>query len=61
MKPASPPMQKPPRSAGFTMIELMIAMTLGLFIVLVVEQVFLSSKDSYTTVEELSRLQENAR
>jgi type IV pilus assembly protein PilW len=49
------------RQHGFTMVELMVAMTLGLLIVLVVAQVFLSSKDSYTAVEQLSRLQENAR
>jgi type IV pilus assembly protein PilW len=48
-------------AAGFTIVELMIAMVLGLMITLVVSQVFLSSKETYNTVEELSRLQENAR
>ncbi|MSQ50455.1 MAG: prepilin-type N-terminal cleavage/methylation domain-containing protein [Betaproteobacteria bacterium] len=49
------------RHAGFTLVELMVAMTLGLVIVLVVAQVFLSSKESFNAVEQLSRLQENAR
>jgi type IV pilus assembly protein PilW len=46
---------------GFTLIELMIAMTLGLLLVLIIAQVFLDSKAAYTSIEELSRVQENAR
>jgi type IV pilus assembly protein PilW len=49
------------RQAGFTMVEMMIAMTLGLLLVVVIGQVFVTSKESYRTTEDLSRLQENAR
>jgi type IV pilus assembly protein PilW len=51
----------PPTAAGFTLVELMIAMALGLVVVLVISQVFISSKQAYTTTQELSRLQEDAR
>jgi type IV pilus modification protein PilV len=44
--------------AGFTMIEMLIAMTLGLLLVIVIGQVFVTSKESYRTTEDLSRLQE---
>lgn len=49
------------RQAGFTMVEMMVAMTLGLLLVVVIGQVFVTSKESYRTTEDLSRLQENAR
>jgi type IV pilus assembly protein PilW len=48
-------------SAGFTLIEMMIAMTLGLLLVIVIGNVFIASKETYTTMDELGRLQENAR
>lgn len=54
-------MSKRTREAGFTMIEMMIAMTLGLLLVVVIGQVFVTSKESFRTTEDLSRLQENAR
>jgi type IV pilus assembly protein PilW len=47
--------------AGFTLIEMLIAMTLGLLLVIVIGQVFVTSKESYRTTEDLSRLQESAR
>jgi type IV pilus assembly protein PilW len=52
-----------PRSpaTGFTLVEMMVAMTLGLLLVLVVAQIFLGSKEAYNSIEEISRLQENAR
>jgi type IV pilus assembly protein PilW len=49
------------RQAGFTIVEMMIAMTLGLLLVVVIGQVFVTSKESYRTTEDLARLQENAR
>lgn len=49
------------RQAGFTMVEMMVAMTLGLLLVVVIGQVFVTSKESYRTTEDLSRMQENAR
>jgi len=49
------------RQAGFTLIEMMVSMALGLLLVVVIGQVFVTSKESYRTTEDLSRLQENAR
>ena len=46
---------------GFTLVELMVAMTLGLLIVLGVIQVMMSNQISYRTNDELSRIQENGR
>lgn len=46
---------------GFTIVELMVALAIGLIITLAVSQVYLSSRDTYGVKEELSRLQENAR
>jgi type IV pilus assembly protein PilW len=48
-------------ATGFTLVEMMIAMALGLFLVLVISQIFLGSKEAYKNIEEMSRLQENAR
>lgn len=48
-------------SAGFTLIELMIAVTIGLVLTLVIGQVFLGSRFAYTSNDALSRVQENAR
>jgi type IV pilus assembly protein PilW len=47
--------------AGFSLIELMVAMVLGLVLTIVIGQVFLGAKESYRTTEDLGRLQENAR
>ena len=52
---------RPALHAGFTMVELLVAMTLGLLLTVVIGQVFVTSKESYRTTEDLSRLQENAR
>lgn len=49
------------RSLGLSLVELMIAMTLGLVVLLAVGQVYLSSSRTYRTQEALSRLQESAR
>jgi type IV pilus assembly protein PilW len=47
--------------AGFTLVELMVAMTLGMVLMVVISNVFVASKESYRTTEDMSRLQENAR
>ena len=47
--------------AGFTLVELMVAMTLGMVLMIVISNVFVASKESYRTTEDMSRLQENAR
>jgi type IV pilus assembly protein PilW len=49
------------RQSGFSLIELMVAMTLGLILTVIIGNVFLGAKESYRTTEDLSRLQENAR
>ena len=46
---------------GFTLIELMVAMTLGLAIVGAVTYVYLQGKQGFTVQDSRSRLQENAR
>jgi type IV pilus assembly protein PilW len=46
---------------GFTLVELMVAMTIGLIILVAVSTLFVSSKQTYTTQDRLARLQENAR
>jgi type IV pilus assembly protein PilW len=47
--------------SGMTLIEIMIAMLLGAFLVAGVMQIFLGSRQSYRLSEGQSRLQENAR
>jgi type IV pilus assembly protein PilW len=49
------------RQRGFTLVELMIAITLGLIVLAGVIGVLLANRESYRTSEALSRMQENAR
>ncbi len=46
---------------GFSLVELMVAMVIGLIILIGVVQVFSSSSNTYRVDQGLSRLQENAR
>jgi type IV pilus assembly protein PilW len=46
---------------GFTLVELMVAMAIGLILTVVVAQIFLGSKATFNSTDNLSRLQENAR
>jgi len=46
---------------GLSLIELMVAMVISLFLLAGVIQIFIGSKQSYRVNEGLSRLQENAR
>lgn len=46
---------------GFSLVELMVALTIGLIIMAAVSMLFVSSKKTYTTQDSLARLQENAR
>lgn len=50
-----------PGQAGFSLIELMVAMTLGLILVLGVSHLFLGSKRSFVLQQQLAVAQENAR
>jgi len=49
------------KQQGISLIELMIAMTLGLFLIGGVIQIFLSTQQSYRLQSGLSRMQENGR
>jgi type IV pilus assembly protein PilW len=49
------------RQAGLTLVELMVAMLLGLVVIGAVVSVLLTSRQSYTTTSGLSQLQDNAR
>jgi type IV pilus assembly protein PilW len=46
---------------GFSLIELLIAMTIGLFLVLVISLLFVNSKRTYLAQDANSRIQETAR
>ncbi len=50
-----------PGEHGFSLVELMVALTLGLLIMAAVVGVFQSTRMTYQTDEALMRLQENAR
>ena len=58
---ARPGSQQLFRQAGLSLVELMVAMTISLFLLAGVVQIFLGSKQSYRVNDGLSRLQENAR
>lgn len=47
--------------AGFSLVELMIALLLGLFLMLVLIQFFLGNRQTYVVNEGLARLQETGR
>ena len=49
------------RSAGFSLVELMIAMVLGLLVVGAASAIFLSNQTTYRASEGVSRVQESAR
>ncbi|MFT0211622.1 PilW family protein [Pseudomonas sp. F1_0610] len=46
---------------GLSLVELMVALAIGMFLVLGIIQVFLTSRDSYSVNEGIARLQENGR
>lgn len=48
-------------AAGFSLIELIVAMALGLILTLGVVQIFLGSKQTYRLTDGISRLQEDMR
>ena len=49
------------RSAGFTLIEIMISLIVGAFLIGGVLQIFLNTQKTYRMQENLSRIQENGR
>lgn len=50
-----------PRARGFTLVELMVAITIGLIIVAAITNIFLASRSTYNAQDRLARLQENGR
>ena len=48
----------PARSAGFTLVEIMIALTLGLIVLLAVGSIYINSRQTYRVQEDNARLQE---
>jgi len=50
-----------PRSRGFTLVELLIAMVLSMVVIGAVIAVFVANRQSYRATEGLSRVQENVR
>jgi Tfp pilus assembly protein PilW len=49
------------RQRGLSMVELLVAMMLGLFLLFALVEILLNSKQSFSSASHLSRLQENGR
>ena len=49
------------RQGGFSIVEIMVAMLLGIFLVVALVQILIEGKESFTSANYLSRLQENGR
>lgn len=49
------------RVSGVSLVELMVAITIGLIITAAISTVFVTSKQTYNTQDKLARLQENGR
>lgn len=49
------------RQRAFSLIELLVAMAIGLLLTLLVANLFVGSRNTNTTTDELSRMQENIR
>lgn len=54
-------MQSPSRQRGVSLVELMVAMVLGLLVLGAVLQLFLASRQAYRTNEALARVQDSGR
>lgn len=54
-------MMRAQRQAGFTLVELMIAMALGLIVSLAAMTLMMTSQTAYQTIDEQARLEENTR
>ena len=50
-----------PRDAGFSLVELMVGLTLGLLLIAGAISIYLATRQSYTEVEQVAALTENAR
>lgn len=52
---------KTSREGGFTLVELMVAMTIGLLLTVAIASLFVQSRRTYATTDDVSRMQENIR
>lgn len=52
---------RPSASSGFTLVELMVGLVLGLLVMAAASAVFVSTRQVYSTTESLGRVQENTR
>lgn len=55
------PINRTSRMRGFSLLELMVAVTISLLLLMGVVALFISSRASYETTERMSRIQENGR
>jgi type IV pilus assembly protein PilW len=53
--------RKAGKQKGYTLVELMVAMVIGLILTAGILQLFVSNKQTYRVTENMSRLQENGR
>ncbi|RFC35371.1 MAG: type IV pilus assembly protein PilW [Candidatus Nitrotoga sp. SPKER] len=58
---ATPQLDIPKHQAGFSLVELMIAITLGLIVLLAVGSIYIGSRQTYRVQEDNARLQEAGR
>lgn len=49
------------KQSGFTLVELMLAIAVGLILVAIIAQIYIGSKQTYRTQDDLARLQEDGR
>jgi type IV pilus assembly protein PilW len=54
-------MKSHPLARGFTLVEVMVAIAIGLFLTAVIANLFVNSRSAYNTTDEISRMQENMR
>lgn len=61
MKPNTPILRPHDRQRGLTLVELLIAMVLGLMVIAAAATIFFSNKQTYAATQNLGLVQENAR
>lgn len=61
MKSGPGPLSRLRRQRGMTIVELMIAMTIGLVVLGAVSTLFINVRQTFRSAESMSRIQENAR
>jgi type IV pilus assembly protein PilW len=54
-------LRSPRRQCGMSLVEMMVAMTIGLIITVVIANLFVGTKQTYRVQDDLSRMQENLR